>query len=111
MKICSIGLIINGIYNFSNINSNTNNTWSIEDKQVLVKKCLTDAGETTQNYPEYTQEYCDCSIDQIMNSMTKDEYLNISNKSIEEQGNKLMPLIQNCLDKLTKAIENSNSVN
>ncbi|MCD8529151.1 MAG: hypothetical protein LRY27_04160 [Chitinophagales bacterium] len=113
MKVCSVILVLKGAYDLINPdpnrykigNANSNSEWTLEDRTILVENCLRDAGPTTTNYPQITEEYCNCSMDKIMNAITKDEYEKTLSKSQEEQIKELLPIFQVCLDELKQRID------
>ncbi len=71
--------------------------WTDADRKVLVENCIRDSKDMGIRYPDLTREYCNCSNDKIMSRFTKTEYLEIIDKSIEEQQPILMPVFQDCL--------------
>jgi hypothetical protein len=71
--------------------------WTDVDKKVLVENCIRDSRDMAVKYPDYTQDYCDCSNDKILSRFTKAEYIDIIGKSIDEQKRILLPVFQDCL--------------
>ena len=117
MKICSVILILNGSYDLITCDSggyrvgdgNRNSEWTSEDRAILIKNCMRDAGPTATNYPQITKEYCECSIDKIMKAMTKDQYKKSLTKPQEEQIKEVLPLFQDCVDELEQRIDSVDS--
>jgi hypothetical protein len=72
--------------------------WEDKDLSILVSKCLTDSKQVAVDYPEETKEYCSCSGEQIQSHFTKEEFLQISKQSIDQQTRLLLPAFQTCLD-------------
>ncbi len=111
MKICSVILILNGSYDLIKRDperysvGNKNSEWTSEDRAILIKNCMRDAGPTATNYPQITKEYCDCSMDKIMKAMTKEQYEQSLSKPQEEQIKEVLPLFQDCVDKLKQHID------
>lgn len=112
LKIMSIVLIINGAYDLIannpdryKIGNSEKTEWTESDRQELIDRCIQQAGQTANKYPSIASEYCECSIDKIMKSMSYMEYVENSEKSTEEQMGELMPLIQSCTDELNRRIE------
>ena len=113
MKICSVILILNGSYELIKRDpdryrvgsENRNSEWTSEDRAILIKNCIRDAGPTATNYPQITKEYCDCSMDKIMKAMTKDQYEKSLSKPQEEQIKEVLPLFQDCVDELKHRID------
>lgn len=111
MQICSVILILNGSYDLIKGNAerykigNTNSEWTSEDRTILIENCIRDSGSNAINYLQITQEYCDCSMNNIMNAMTKEQYLKSLTKPQEEQLNEVLPLFQDCLDEFRQRID------
>ncbi len=113
MKVCSVILILNGSYDlikrdpdrYSVGNGNRNSEWTSEDRAILIKNCMRDAGPTATNYPQITTEYCDCSMDKIMKAMTKDQYEKSLSKPQADQIKEVLPLFQDCVDELKQRID------
>ena len=108
----SILLIINGLYDLIannpdryRIGTQEKTEWTESDRQEFIEGCISQAGVTANEYPSIATEYCECSIDRIMESMTYLEYVENSKKTAEEQMRKLMPLIQPCTDELNRQID------
>jgi hypothetical protein len=117
MKICSVILILSGSYDlikrdpdrYRVENGNRNSEWTSEDRTVILKNCMRDAGPTATNYPQITKEYCDCSMDRIIKTMTRDEYEKSLSKPQAEQTKEILPIIQDCVDELKQRIESVDS--
>lgn len=113
MKVCSVILILNGAYDlikrdpdrYSIGNGNRSSEWTSEDRTILIKNCMRDAGPTATNYPQITKEYCDCSMDKIMKAMTKDQYEKSLSKPQADQIKEILPLFQDCVDELKHRID------
>ena len=111
MKVCSVILILKGSYDLINPDpdryrvGNRNSEWTAEDRAILIKNCMREAGPTAANYPQITKEYCDCSMDKIMKAMTKDQYEKNLTKPQEEQIKEVLPLFQDCVDELKQRID------
>ncbi len=111
MKVCSIILILKGSYDLINPDpnryrvGNRNSEWTSEDRIILIKNCMRDAGPTATNYPQITKDYCDCSMDKIMKAMIKDQYEKSLSKPQAEQIKEILPLFQNCVDELKQRID------
>ena len=96
MKVCSVILILKGSYELIYPNPNSysvkngirNTEWTKEDRAILIKNCMRDAGQTATNYSQITREYCYCSMDKIMKEMTKDQYEKTLLRPQEEQKKK-----------------------
>jgi hypothetical protein len=115
-KICSIILIINGAYDLIKRDSNrykinkenTERVWTSADREILIKNCMREAQTTAENYPEITREYCECSMDKIIDSLSYDEYVKSLKEPQEKQLELIMPIIQGCVDKLRLDIDSVN---
>jgi hypothetical protein len=113
IKICSIILILNGAYDLIKrdperyrIGSVSNKKeWSNEDKESLIKNCIIETGQTGINYPQITKEYCDCSIEKIMDSRTREEYEKILSKPQTEKLKEMLSIVQDCVDELKQRID------
>lgn len=76
--------------------------WTEEDRRIEVAKCLKDMKEKATAEPALAQLYCECSFRNIANNMSKEVYLHLSEKSIEEQKKVLMKWIEPCLNDYRK---------
>ena len=74
-----------------------NENWSNEDYNILVNRCIEETKEQGKQYPRITKEYCECSTKLVMSKVKKKDYLSISQKSIAEQTDKLLPIFKTCL--------------
>ena len=118
MKVCSVILIINGSYDLIKHdpdryrvgNGNKKTEWTSEDREILIKNCMRDAGPTATNYPQITKEYCDCSMDKIMKEMTKDQYIKILSKPQDEQIKEVLPIFQDCVTELKQRIDSVSNI-
>ena len=95
----------NSIISNKNIKDQNNKSWEIKDREILVKKCIEETGLNGKNHPAIIKEYCECSIDNIMIAMTKEEYLENLKKPIEEQTKMQLPLFKSCYDVMSKKID------
>ena len=99
-------LIIRGIYVLATPSDRyeigSSNKWSPQNKNILTENCMRDAGDKATNFPTETRKYCECTTENIVQSLTLDEYLANIKEPIETQMELLMPLIQNCLDELNR---------
>lgn len=115
MKVGSIILILKGSYDLIVPNPDryrigggkSNSEWTSEDRAILIKNCLRDAGPTATNYPHIAKEYCDCSANRIMSAMTKDQYVKTLSKALDEQIKEVLPIFQDCLDELKQRIDSA----
>jgi hypothetical protein len=113
MKACSIALILSGSYDLITRSpdrysiGNRNSEWTSEDRAILVKNCIRDSGPTAINYPQITNEYCECSMDKIINRMTKEQYERTLSKPQEEQIKEVLPIFQDCVDELKLRIDST----
>lgn len=119
IKVCSIILIINGSYDlikrdsdrYKVGNEKKNTEWTSEDREILLKNCMRDAGPTATNYPEITKEYCNCSTEKIMKAMTKEQYAKSLLKPQDEQIKEVLPIFQDCLTELKQRIDSVKNSN
>ncbi|WP_445455117.1 hypothetical protein [Flavobacterium sp. HNIBRBA15423] len=104
--IIVIIILVSG-YNIINYfhHQKSSKKWSIESESILIKKCLSDSKNMSIEYPILTKEYCTCSMKKIMDSISQDEYLIISKKSMDEQKKILLPLFQDCLSEYQTEIK------
>src|SRR5262245_46593274 len=56
--------------------------WTAEDRDLLINKCIKEAGDNGTKYPELTKDYCECSHDKILARFTKAEYLELIKKPV-----------------------------
>ncbi|WP_425393106.1 hypothetical protein [Ekhidna sp.] len=79
--------------------------WSESDNEILVNKCIKDAGKTATKDPDLTKEYCICTTKKIQENFSKQEYLRISSESTGKQFQEIMPVIETCLKELEQKIK------
>ena len=84
------------------------NTWTDEDKSVMVKNCLRDSKEMAIRYPQAMGKYCDCSVGGIMANISKEDYLKELKKPFQDQVQSQMPYFKVCLEDLRRATEGRN---
>jgi hypothetical protein len=63
----------------------------------LINNCLKGAVVASKKYPQITLDYCTCSINKIMQSIGRKEYVENSSKSPDEQFRIDSPFIQGCV--------------
>ncbi|WP_040495967.1 hypothetical protein [Fulvivirga imtechensis] len=92
-------VIISGYSLYSNLSEDKKKkNWKRGDFKVLVQKCLKNAGKMTEDYPDLTKEYCECSIKEVQKKLTRKEYFKASSKNIERQIQILYPIFEDCLE-------------
>ncbi|MBK8486024.1 MAG: hypothetical protein IPO86_13545 [Saprospiraceae bacterium] len=79
--------------------------WDAAMKQALTNQCLENGKRTAEEYPDLVKEYCNCATDKIAESMSPEEYTQIITKPKEEQAITIRPLVQTCVDILTRLIQ------
>ncbi len=79
--------------------------WTTEDRNSLISKCIKETGANGTKYPELTENYCACSIDNILAEFTKPEYLELIKRPIEEQIKISLPTFQECLTEYQNAMK------
>ena len=79
--------------------------WMDSDRRALIVACLRDAKDTATKYPELTSKYCECSIDKIMDQMTREEYEISRKKDMAEHLQDIMPFMKNCVTNLRNGIK------
>lgn len=79
--------------------------WEQSVRDALTKQCLENGKRTAEAYPQLVKDYCSCATDRITESMSPEEYTQIISKSKEEQAATIRPLVQSCVDILTRLIQ------
>ncbi|MEI6124182.1 MAG: hypothetical protein WCQ95_11215 [Bacteroidota bacterium] len=79
--------------------------WTQTDRDNQIKECILTTKEMGEKYPEIVKDYCECSTDKVISSMTKEEYNKITSLPVDEQKRKITPIIKDCIDTLTKRIQ------
>ncbi len=79
--------------------------WTQTDRDNQVKECIRLTKELGEKYPEIVKDYCECSTDKVISSMTKQEYNKITSLPVDEQKRKITPIIKDCIDTLEKRIQ------
>lgn len=82
-----------------------NNVWTEELKDIITKQCLENGKRTAEEYPELVNDYCKCATQQISLALTPDDYTRIMELPYEEQGAEIRPIVQTCVDIMTKLIQ------
>jgi hypothetical protein len=104
MKICSVILILNGSYDlikhdpdrYRVTSKNINNEWTKEDREQLLSYTLKATEKNLIIYPTLTRKYCECSVEKIISTMTKEQYLKLSKRPQNEQNNYMINLVKDC---------------
>ncbi len=115
LKMGSIIMILYGAYsliwhdpNMYRLNSSIeNNEWTNKDKTALIEMCMRGLGATAKKYPQISLDYCTCSVDKIMKSFSREEYINDASKSPDEQYKIDSPFIQGCLIDFSRRIDSA----
>lgn len=112
MKICSVGIIIGGLYDILNLDSNRyvinvseKKQWQTEDRKFFIEKCIDENREISTQYPKIAQEYCECYTDKVIMLISKDEYYNNSKQTAKQKEAKILSLGKECLEKLATKID------
>ena len=79
--------------------------WTDESRGILIEKCMEDSKDMAVKYRELTFEYCVCSTEKIQSEFTQEEYIKISEKTIEIQKEKLLPSFETCLTEYQEKIK------
>lgn len=79
--------------------------WNDELKEIITKQCLDNGRKTAQEYPDLVKDYCTCATENISQAMSPTEYTEWMQKSYEEQAARIRPIVQTCVDIMTKLIE------
>ncbi len=115
MKIAAVLLFIKGGYEVADLINppevpTTNPryvgaTWGEKDRQNLIDNCVRASEPLTTKHPYLVYDYCVCAADNIMNNMTKEQYLNSLDKTQAEQMQEQKPFYQSCLDVLKQQVD------
>ena len=103
-------ILISSISIFEGLNSykksrNKAEQWTVDDRKLLIEKCIKESGENGLLFPDLTRRYCECSNDKIMLKFTKSEYLEIIQKPIAEQIKIILPVFQDCFSSYNDSIK------
>ncbi|HRG68783.1 MAG TPA: hypothetical protein PLS73_08035 [Saprospiraceae bacterium] len=79
--------------------------WEQSVRDALTKQCLENGKKTAEAYPQLVKDYCSCATDRITEAMSPEDYTQIISKSQEEQAATIRPLVQSCVDILTRLIQ------
>ncbi|MCW3121106.1 MAG: hypothetical protein JWQ38_598 [Flavipsychrobacter sp.] len=75
-------------------------------KEEFMKSCMASATEGgDEGLYEVMRVYCDCSAEKILNKLTKKEIEAMDKLTEKETEEKVMPIIQGCMDQLLKDLE------
>ncbi len=79
--------------------------WNTELRELITNQCLDNGKKTASEYPDLVKDYCNCATEKIAQSMTPAEYIEWMQKPYDEQAAKIRPIVQTCVDIMTKLIE------
>jgi len=85
-------------------NKDNKSEWTQTDRDNQIKDCIKTTKEMGEKYPYIIKDYCECSTDKVINSITKDEYNKITSLPINEQKTKITPIIKDCIETLKNRI-------
>lgn len=114
-KFGSIFMMLFGAYNLIRHDPNMyrlnstieNNQWTEKDRGEMIKSCMKSAVVASKKYPQITLDYCTCSIDKIMHSFGRREYIENLSKSANEQYKIDSPHIQGCLINFSHRVDSA----
>jgi len=112
-KFSSIFMIFFGAYNLIwhdpnmyRLNSTIeNNKWTKEDRAAMIKNCMNGAVVASKKYPQITLDYCTCSIDKIIEHVSRKDYIKNSSNSVEGEYKIDSPFIQGCVITFTRKVD------
>jgi hypothetical protein len=112
-KFGAIFMILFGAYNliwhdpnFYRLDSTIeNNEWTAKDKTSMIDMCMKGSANGAKKYPQITLDYCTCSVDKIMKSIGRKEFIDNSSKSADEQYKIDSPFIQGCLIVFSRRVD------
>lgn len=84
--------------------------WEDGDRDKLINTCIEDLGSRSVRFPKQTQEYCECSTDEMMKEFSKAEYEIANGKSASEQQEELLPVILDCYNHYQQAMFKSSKI-
>lgn len=106
MKVCSIGLILYGSYDFITHHTNKyrigSRKWTDADKRILVQDLK--KSKYISIYPQFADKACECMADNIVKNISIDDYSKIMNLKPNEGFVELRPYIKNCINEFRKQI-------
>jgi len=113
MKICSVIMIINGGYDLIERDVSryqigsvkTERGWSAEDRNVLINNWMKEVQTLADKYPDLAIEYCECSVDKIMDTISYQEYVKIANMPKEKRLEEIMSIIHLCVEEFRLDID------
>ena len=79
--------------------------WTDESRGILIEKCMEDSKDMAVKYRKLTFDYCVCFTEKIQAEFTQEEYIKISEKTIEIQKEKLLPSFETCLTEYQEKIK------
>src|SRR5258706_6082461 len=101
-------LFLNGGYGLYNPDSGRYNigrhTWTSDDRQMLIGKCLQETSVMAQKHPQIMKDYCECGVDRTMKALSYEEYIQSLNKSDKDRIKEGMPIIKYCYNLMKRRI-------
>ncbi len=88
-----------------NTASNKVFAWEQSARDALTKQCLENGKRTAEAYPDLVKNYCSCATDRITEALSPEEYTKIISKDKELQAAEIRPIVQSCVDILTRLIQ------
>jgi len=107
MKVCCIFLIFIGVRDTFKEREKSNIEWTKEDRELLIKNCKEGSKSTGIKYPQITKDYCECAMDKLMKSISKENYKDYLAKPQDQWDKEVKPLYQDCINELNQRIDNS----
>lgn len=112
LKICSIIMIINGLYDVFGGESSIqqkdskNHQWTEKQIENMVNGCIQNAKDEGTYYPGLTEDYCRCSVDEMTKALPLDKYMEMQNNPSKQERSKIiMPIVKNCVEEYKKKID------
>ena len=112
LKICSIIMIISGLYDifggdsFRQQKDSNNHQWTEKQRENMVNGCIQNAKHEGTYYPGLTEEYCKCSVDEMIKVLTLTKYLEMQNNPSKQERSKIiMPIVKDCLKKYNLKVD------
>lgn len=85
----------------------TDKVYRTSFKESFVESCVAPYKETADKQTlAYTQKFCECSADKLLNTLTKEKLGEISKMDEEKKMAEMMPVIKPCIEEFQKEMAN-----
>jgi len=101
LLICAVlCLIAGGLWLFHD-----DGRWTPADRQRLIDTCMYNGRQLGVLFPKQTKDYCSCSTDHIIKTMTKAAYEKDLEKPVAKRAKSEYPILEGCIINFKKSVD------